>query len=99
MSGPPNDEAFSSHPLYSRGLKPYGAWEVQQSSWIRRIERMNSSHPRHQPERYWALRHLIFPLKECTFECVCKAFDVRTGHGTLAEAIPEMVKLLEWERG
>src|SRR6185503_18874015 len=25
MFGPPNDEAFDGHPLYSRGLHPYGA--------------------------------------------------------------------------
>ena len=25
MFGPPNDEAFSGHPLAKRGLKPYGA--------------------------------------------------------------------------
>jgi len=27
MFGPPNDEAFSGHPLSSRGLEPYGAFE------------------------------------------------------------------------
>src|SRR5690242_12998203 len=32
--GPPNDEAFSGHPLAQRGLKPYGAFEVLASSWI-----------------------------------------------------------------
>ncbi len=30
--GPPNDEAFSGHPLASRGLHPYGAFEMQHSS-------------------------------------------------------------------
>src|ERR1700693_5350815 len=47
--GAPNDEAFAGHPLASRGLRPYGAFEVQQSSWIRALERMNSVHPRHRP--------------------------------------------------
>jgi hypothetical protein len=48
MFGPPNDGAFSGHPLASRGLRPYGAFEVKDSSWIRRLERMNSVHPHHR---------------------------------------------------
>jgi hypothetical protein len=47
--GPPNDEAFSGHPLAARGLHAYGAFEVLSSSWIRALERMNSVHPRHRP--------------------------------------------------
>src|SRR5215510_8413907 len=39
--GPPNDEAFSGHPLAGRGLSPYGAFEVKDSSWLRQLERMN----------------------------------------------------------
>src|SRR5262245_18640553 len=31
MWGPPNDEAFGGHPLTSRGLHPYGAFEVRKS--------------------------------------------------------------------
>src|SRR5262245_10262930 len=26
--GPPNDEAFAGHPLYERGLRPYGAYRI-----------------------------------------------------------------------
>src|SRR5580765_28621 len=40
--GPPNDEAFSGHPLASRGLRPYRVFEAQDSSWIRTLVRMNS---------------------------------------------------------
>src|SRR3954467_8095141 len=29
--GLPNDEAFTSHPLADRGLRPYGAFEVENS--------------------------------------------------------------------
>src|SRR6266404_4770329 len=50
LFGPPNDEAFTGHPLASRGLEPYSAVEVNESSWIRRLERMNSVHPLHRPE-------------------------------------------------
>ena len=51
MFGPPNDEALRGHPLAGRGLRPYAAFEIRQSSWLRRLERMNSVHPRHDRER------------------------------------------------
>jgi len=95
MFGPPNDEAFAGHPLASRGLRPYGAYEVRYSSWVRRLERMNSVHPYHNPQAFRERRHLIFAFHDTTFECVCGAFDVRFGNGSLAEAVPAMVKLLD----
>jgi len=57
MFGPPNDEAFSGHPLASRGLHPYAVFEVQHSSWIRGLERMNSVHPSHSAAIFQAFKH------------------------------------------
>lgn len=96
MFGPPNDEAFIGHPLASRGLHPYGAFEVRQSSWIRKLERMNSVHEDHRPEAFWKQRHLIFAFHDTTFECVCDDFDVTLSRGSIASAIPQMLKLLDW---
>ena len=99
MFGPPNDEAFKGHPLASRGLHPYGAFEVEHSSWIRRLERMNSVDPYHRPQRFWQWRHLIFAFHDSTFECVCDGFDVRLARGSIASIIPDMMKLLAWNGG
>jgi hypothetical protein len=44
LFGPPNDEAFSGHPLASRGLQPYRITEVKHSSWIA-VPRARSSLP------------------------------------------------------
>ena len=90
MFGPPNDEAFS-------GLRPYGAYEVRHSSWIRRLERMNAVHEHHRPEAFTNRRHLIFAFHDSTFECVCEAFDVTIGHGSIEDGVPQMLKLLEWD--
>ncbi|MGC4066352.1 MAG: hypothetical protein QM784_17320 [Polyangiaceae bacterium] len=95
MFGPPNDEAFRGHPLSSRGLHPYGAFEVTHSSWIRRLERMNAVHPYHRPEVFWKRRHIVFAFHDTTLECVCDGYDVRLGQGSIASAVPEMVGLLE----
>jgi hypothetical protein len=98
MFGAPNDEAFSGHPLASRGLKPYGAFRIEHSSWIRRLERMNSVHPFHKPEAYRRLQHLVFAFHDTTFECVCSEFDVRTARGSIEALIPMMLKLLFSDR-
>jgi hypothetical protein len=96
MFGPPNDEAFEGHPLAARGLEPYDAFRIDDSSWIRRLERMNSVHQYHDPKRFWELQHLVFAFHDSTFECVCKSFEIRTTRGALDDAIPEMTKLLRW---
>jgi hypothetical protein len=94
MFGPPNDEAFAGHPLASRGLAPYGIFRIESSSWIRKLERMNSVHPSHKPERYAQLQHLVFAFHDSTFECVCKAYDVAVRRGPISSLVPEMAKLL-----
>jgi len=96
MFGPPNDEAFTGHPLASRGLRPYGVFQIENSSWIRKLEHMNSVHPNHRPEPYWRLKHLIFAFHDSTFECVCGAFEIKTTRGPIAAIIPEMVRMLKW---
>jgi hypothetical protein len=96
MFGPPNDEAFSGHPLASRGLSPYSAVEVRDSSWIRRLERVNAVHPMHSPELFEDCRHFIFAFHDSTFECVAKDFTVTIYESTMTSLLPEMGRLLEW---
>ncbi len=96
MFGPPNDEAFSGHPLAKRGLQPYSAFRVDQSSWIRRLERMNSVHPYHDPSHYKAKQHFIFAFHDSTFECVCKDFELKIVYAqTVSQVIPTMVTWLQ----
>lgn len=91
MFGPPNDEAFGGHPLASRGLRPYGVYEVAGSSWIRALERMNAFHPRHSPALFGGLRHFIFSFHDSTFECVARDLRVDAFSGSLASAVRDMV--------
>ena len=98
MFGPPNDEAFAGHPLAGRGLEPYAAFRIENSSWIRRLERMNSVHPYHRPERFWELQHLIFAFHDSTFECVCRTYEIKMARGPIAEMISHMVAMLGWNR-
>lgn len=94
MFGPPNDEAFAGHPLASRGLEPYGAFEVIQPSWIRNLERMNSVHSYHRAEAFRDLRHFMLTFHDSTIECVAHSVEVvEVFRGSVNEAISRMARL------
>lgn len=100
MFGPPNDEAFSGHPLEPRGLHPYAVFEVHNSSWIRKLERMNSVHPRHDQKRFLdGRRHFVFAFHDSTFECVADGFDVEVIRGSMRSALSHMVEHLSEKPG
>jgi hypothetical protein len=75
LFGPPNDEAFSGHPLYSRGLKPYSSFIIENSSWLRKYIEMNSVHPYHTPELFKDNKHFILSFHDSTFECIAESYN------------------------
>jgi hypothetical protein len=99
MSGPPNDEAMSGHPLSSKGLSSNCVVEVKNSSWIRTLERMNSVHPLHRPIRYKTYRHVIFAFHDSTFECVCGGYKFETAWGSMESLTSHMMELLRSRAG
>src|SRR5262249_18470000 len=74
MFGMPNDEALAGHPLAERGLQSYGFYRVEQSSWIRRLERLNAVHPGHRGGWLDRLTHYILTFHDSMFECVARDF-------------------------
>lgn len=95
MFGPPNDESFSGHPLANRGLTPYGVFEVKNSSWIRKLERMNSVHPYHNKQRYLEhKKHFVFAFHDTTFEAVAEGFTMEVTTGSVRSMVSYMLKSL-----
>jgi hypothetical protein len=95
--GSPSDEAVSGHRLYEKGLRDL-TWLglVQESELIASLERINSVHPMHKPERYADLIHHILPLKEATVEVVAATLRIvrvagSTIHAAAAAAEPGTV--------
>ncbi len=89
--GDPNDEAFYGHRLYDKGLQDIlWAGEVHKSGWIAAGERVNSVHPRHDPERFANARHFILRFKDSTFECIAEGYTA----GKVAEPMAQMVQQL-----
>ena len=95
MFGPPNDEAFEGHPLACRGLHPYAVFEVHNSSWIRKLEQMNSVHPYHNREQFLErLRHFVFAFHDSTFECIAVGFEVEILRGSMKSTLSHMMTFL-----
>ena len=93
MFGPPNDEAFEGHPLAGRGLEPYGAFKIENSSWLRALERMNSVHPYHRPEHFDRYTHYVLTFHDSTFECIADSYEVTVVRGPLQSLLAEIDRL------
>ncbi len=94
--GPPNDEAFEGHPLANTGLTPYACFEVMNSSWIRKLERMNSVHPYHDKQRFLSIwRHFILAFHDSIFECIATDYSISTEIGSIEDIIPKMAKHIQ----
>jgi hypothetical protein len=85
--GPPNDEAFNGHPLYKKGLKPYGVYEIKNSTWIGYFEKMNSVHPYHKKEYFERYKHFIFSFHDTTLEVIAEHYEIETINGSIKKAI------------
>ncbi len=95
MFGLPNDEAFNGHPLYARGLRPYGFFEIKNSSWLRAMERMNSVHPKHSPGLFSGYRHFVFAFHDSTFECMAHGYKHETRIGSTIDALKAITASLK----
>ena len=85
--GPPNDEAFSGHPLSHKGLEPHGAFQILGSNWLASFEKMNSVHPLHKKEHFDRFKHFILSFHDTTLEVIAESFEIETLTGSLPEAI------------
>ncbi len=92
--GAPNDEVFSGHPLWGKGLEPYSAQVVRNSRWIAELEAINKVHPQYQPEFWDSLNHYVFWFHDETFECVAKSYEVEVLASTLPDVLETVARRL-----
>ncbi len=92
MFGPPNEEAYMGHPLAGRGFRPFGAFRIENSSWLRRVESMNSAHRNHSPARFAALTHFIATFHDSTFECIASSYTVEVMQAPPKQALLRIVE-------
>lgn len=84
--GIPGDEAIHGHPLYRRGLRPHGAFEIENSTWHEAMMKMSRIHAAHCTEKYHLYRHFVLAFRETTFECLAESYSIRIGNGSLVDA-------------
>lgn len=82
----PSCEGPAPHPLAARGVERYAAYEVGQSSWIRRIDP--------NPDRADTLRHFLLTFHDSTFECVARGYRVSLHEGPLRRVLAYMQQRL-----
>jgi hypothetical protein len=92
--GLPNEEAYASHPIAGMGLRPCGAFEVEESSWLRGLAQRNRAHPRHDPEQFQRLHHWVWTFNESVLECAALGYEATEVQGTPGEAGLQMQALL-----
>ena len=92
--GLPNEGAFTSHPLAEQGLPPYGAFEVENSSWVRGLATRNLSHPRHDPQVFQRLRHWVWTFEDSVLECAALSYAAEEGQAQPIELLDRMQALL-----
>ena len=75
--GSPNDETFTGHPLYKKGLKIYVAQYLSESPWIDELVKIDSIHPYHNPSKFKDYKHYIFSFHDKTFECIAQGYKAK----------------------
>jgi hypothetical protein len=76
--GYPNDEALGGHPLYQSGLKHYGVFEVENSSWLEQTRKQNAVCFPNADRWGKNLHHFVFTFHDSTFECLAEDLKVRS---------------------
>lgn len=87
--GYPNDEALGGHPLYERGLRCYGAFEVLNSSWAAAVAAQNR-HSFPDTRDDYAGRHFIFTFHDSTFECLAMELAVELSSDPYAQILARL---------
>lgn len=85
--GGPNDEVMSGHPLYGKGLRPYGAHRVANSKWLAELQRINSVHSQYDPSSWADISHYLLLFHDSLFECLANGHRIERLRMSFGEAV------------
>jgi hypothetical protein len=92
--GLPNENAFASHPIAGLGLRPCGAFEVENSSWVHELQLRHSGHLHGDAEVLQQLRHWVWTFRDRVLECAAVGYVVEDA-GPPADLLTRMQALLD----
>ncbi|MFT3711578.1 MAG: hypothetical protein QM817_28410 [Archangium sp.] len=93
-SGSPHDEVLAGHHLHGKGLGPYRAHTVVNSSWITKLRQMNAVHPQYSPHAWDSCVHYLLTFHDETFECVADACRAEVKQVSVADAARSALELV-----
>jgi hypothetical protein len=85
--GGPNDEVLNGHPLYGKGLSPYGAHRVANSRWLAELQRINSVHSQYDPSSWLGISHYLLLFHDSLFECLANGHRIERLRTSFGEAV------------
>jgi len=95
--GAPNGEAFHGHPLYENGLRPFGTYLVENSSWIKECMVRNRVHPYHSDEQFKLFNHYVWSFHDETLEVIAKSYKFQLTQGSPNSVlIQQMNGAVQW---
>lgn len=65
-----SDEVIAAHLLTGRGLTAYGAFLVENSTWIKELEQVDRSHPEFEAQKWRKTKHYMLCFKDRMFEAL-----------------------------
>ena len=92
--GGPNDEVFEGHRLTGRGLGGYGAYLVENSNWIREMQRVNSVHQRYDESLWSDYRHYFLAFHDECFECIAVNHRIETMRCSFSTALERLCSII-----
>ncbi|MEM8945461.1 MAG: hypothetical protein AAGD11_09770 [Planctomycetota bacterium] len=88
----PDENTCGNHPLSPKGLQPYSAYEVANSSWVKELARLEAGN---RDRSLLSMHHYVLTFHDTTFECVADSFAVRTHMGSVQDALANIVASLD----
>lgn len=92
--GPPNSDSCAGHPLAKNGLRPYGVFRVEESSWLTSLEKMSALQANHNPKLFRDFQHFIFTFHTITFECIARDFELNIEPGPMSRLLNKLTSLI-----
>lgn len=74
--GGANDEVINGHPLWGKGLVPYGAHIIENSEWLKHEMKISSVHSYYNEESWDVKKHIVLLFHDELFECITEDYKI-----------------------
>ncbi len=92
-----NDEVWSGHPLYERGLEGYRAHQIENSQWLKDEKKINSVHRGCYKEEHWLTKkHYFLLFHDDMFECLADGYSIEVYRDSFKNVMRVAAERLFW---